>query len=655
LHCIRKNNMTQTHHIIIENEDAYSYVKFQALEGKRIVWHTTSPWLLEKLPGMDEDVRSLEDSVPFEQHFALGKSCLLFGDRFSRYLDEICPVEQGISFGMAFRSMLSFGIFALMYKHLLLDQWQKKLQGQGVLCVAGQPRIQPVKGINVNCGRFDNLFAWMVPLAYSNEVRLIPHEAPQGDLVMSNIARSNAGGLEKTLFFLNYSSSGLLHKIWMMAMKKGMFPSKEISLYERERGRVCFLKNCELLGDTFVTLLKKGMIVRQGRLSEIKRPLELSMLELDRVRMEKEARCIMSEALKENDRTFSNRFEPVLAAFVERVDLALGYAKSFVDCLPDIHAALSGPGDVPTAFASNGLTTPAEKIFQQYVVHRKEPVFTFEHGISAGIDGSSEFCHERGYLSAGGDTMMCHNEASLKAYTSGHQNIKGLVAGAAFSDRSIPWYGLQRFLARRMFKVKTHERFVVYLALLNRNNMVVGPYCQNDREYRNNVKTMANKVLARLDDPSLVKLYPSNRYVDPDPFIALKHLPPWVRINQYHEFRFLRAAADIVILSSGQSTFGQAWSAKVPIIFLELPHKPLLPQVREMFQNAVFWVDGSLPDWPETVRGLLQLPREELELRWEKKKADRDVLEGYIFGPQDAGQRAAEFIMKEMHSNDTNS
>jgi len=48
-------------HIIIENEEAYHFCRRGRFAKDEITWHTTSPWLLEKLSQLGEKVISLEE------------------------------------------------------------------------------------------------------------------------------------------------------------------------------------------------------------------------------------------------------------------------------------------------------------------------------------------------------------------------------------------------------------------------------------------------------------------------------------------------------------------------------------------------------------------------------------------------------------------
>ena len=193
------------------------------------------------------------------------------------------------------------------------------------------------------------------------------------------------------------------------------------------------------------------------------------------------------------------------------------------------------------------------------------------------------------------------------------------------------------------------NRIIFFLALVSRNNMMDPPFQVNDLEYYNITTKILFSILAKIKDKCVLKLYPSNRYLDPDPWIKLVKLPKNVKILQFFEFSELRAAADVTILSSSASTFGWTWSIRNPIIFLELPSRPLMQDVVDLFDRALFRIDGSKESWEEEMLEILKMPHKKLLKLWADKKDAREELERHIFGPKgNSGKRAADYIVSEI-------
>ena len=96
------------------------------------------------------------------------------------------------------------------------------------------------------------------------------------------------------------------------------------------------------------------------------------------------------------------------------------------------------------------------------------------------------------------------------------------------------------------------------------------------------------------------------------------------------------------------NTITNPYSGK-PIIFLELPSKPLMQEVVDLFDRALFRIDGSKESWQEEMLGLLKMPHKKLLKLWADKKDAREELERHIFGPKgNSGKRAADYIAREI-------
>jgi hypothetical protein len=209
---------------------------------------------------------------------------------------------------------------------------------------------------------------------------------------------------------------------------------------------------------------------------------------------------------------------------------------------------------------------------------------------------------------------------------------------------------VQRIAARRMLGLPQRGRVIVFVSNLHFNNYVYSPGSCSDTSYHGFKRTVVYDILGKLKEPGLLKLYPTLRYPDPDPFSAQMELPKNVKVVQFFEYRYLRAVGDVILCDSPQSTLGWVWSAGVPLVFLDLPSNPLLPQVAQDFEKAIFRFDCSRKGWVEEVRSLLELPPEVLKGLWkDKEPARKTVTEKYIAGPPgNAGRRAAGFIVDEM-------
>ena len=637
-------------HIIIENEAAYHFCRGGKYSTDDITWHTTSPWLLEKLPRLKEKVLSLEEDIPIRSHWNLGYANIYFSDQLWRFLDKLCaPLGQGILLGKAIRHRIQFTSFVLIYKAMLLHRWYRHNCDEGTLAVVGDLELSPINNFDLLVGRFDNLFVKIAAEAHLKNIKTIPHHPPSGKELLKKISRSDAGNIEKTLYFMNKNLSEFTFFVWGALQRRNVIRRDVLKFGKKRRFHVLLVKKCNLLSETFLPLLLKGIgVVRcdifpeQGNLSAEKIPFKKEELH-------NEVEKVFEDSLSRYRLVDNDFYTSTIHILTDRIYQCLQYGMSLSKRLPQMYKRLNKYHLTNFAVATNGLTSPEQRVFQQYLVKKRIPIFSFEHGVTAGIDGETEYYHAKNNYTEGDDFMVCYNESSLEAYTNGRKEKGGIVAGAPWSNKKIPFYKIQRLITRNFLKLKYKERVIFYLALITRNNMVSGPLSQNDFSYYKITKNISLDVFSSINDTCILKLYPSNRYLDPDPFETLVELPSNVKIIQYFEFKSLRATADVIILSSAQSTFGWAWSANCPIIFLELPAKPLMKNVVNLFDRALFRIDGSKEGWQKEMLDLLKLPHKDLLKLWENKRAAREELEIHIFGPKgNSGKRAADFIAKEI-------
>lgn len=302
----------------------------------------------------------------------------------------------------------------------------------------------------------------------------------------------------------------------------------------------------------------------------------------------------------------------------------------------------------PAALVGNALASPTQKTMFQIFNKAGIPVFALEHGITNGILQAAEYWHEENAMT-NSHAWVCFNEISNNYHKRSKPDGAGKAVGMPRAHRKVRFGNLQRIFIRRSLKLPSKARIVIYVASLYHNNQIYAPFCFTDNEYHFFKKSVVFDVLGKVADPCLVKLYPTYRYPDEDPFAGLLKLPGNVRAIQFVEYRYLRAVADVVICDSPQSTLGWVWSSGKPLIYLDHPFSPVVPSVADRMDESIFRIDCSSDKWQEEALALLRLPHEELCSRWKKKEKERKEMEKtHIFGPRGrAGRNAAEFVVNE--------
>ncbi|MBN2125288.1 MAG: hypothetical protein JW821_13405 [Deltaproteobacteria bacterium] len=648
--------MSKTCHILVENHEAYQYIKGSGRALSDRVWHTASPWLIEKLSMDEETVFSLESLITLAQMNRLGGFCLEASRRIRDHLDALCrDWPAGIPVGYALFPSVWRTLFVLMYKAFLVGRWINEVRERGHYgLIVGGEALSPVHGFHVNVGRFDTVYTALASrFALPETVEFIKRNKGGEDDKIRKMKLLGQSSQERIFSLLNLDLSLFLFKLW-----KILLHSREISLPFAQRStKVLFYKSCELIDESFYHFLRYGGRIRrftQNGSSPASLDIVPEALDKDHVNRIFEE-CRVHAIPDWNDR--DDAFRVVSDILCNRINTSLRFGLQWARGLQrQLDEPFTGEQGLktqrigsPALLITNSLTTPTERALYFLLKERKIPVFAYEHSVTFGLsEMSRDFVEDQSSLLTS-DAAIFYNAASQRMHSRASGYKGGTVAGAPLLNRRLRFRKLQRYLSRRLIKVPAGKRLVVYVANLYSNNHLYNPGLPTDYRYHLLKKAVVYDVLGKTEDPCLLKLYPTHRYREDDPFLDLMVLPPNVKAIQYFEYRYLRAVGDVVICDSPQSTLGWVWSAGVPLIYLDLPSNHLLPDVAKAFSDAIFRVDCSKPAWVDDVKSLLDMPHGELLQRWNHKRPAREAAEAeYLFGPPgNAGKRAAKFAIEE--------
>lgn len=636
--------MNNIAHIIVESEKGYyQFLKTNVIKFDR-KWYTTSPWLLEKLPSLGEEVNSLEDNISNEQIVALGDFYRCFFNRICKKLvrfDDVFPFE--LHLGSVLKSWMTRAVFPLLYKHFLLNQWMDQcigFSGKGYI-VGSDQNLQK----QIYFGRFDTLYYLLAKhMGLPENVELLNCDFDQPLERSKEISELGTSHYERLFSVLNWGVEVVFFKIW-----KRFLGSRNVSLplINQSRLSITYFNDCELTEETALHFLLRGCLLSRLKLSKggIFDGID-------------EHACLQEhEIIDALDDTL--QFFPNLSQYLwERseslarlISLMMKNVISYCyQCANDMmKIRLDKPESKKGVLVTNGLYSPFERLVYYWARKHNMPVYVAEHGLTNGLSNMSGYSLEDNELCASSAALCFSEESSRFHKMSCGLESKVFTVGMPQVNRKLKYRRAQRYLSMRRFGLPAHRRVVVYISNLYFNNYVYSPGSFGDTYYHRIKRKMVYEVLGKINDTCLLKLYPTHRYVDPDPFAGLMVLPNNVRVIQFFEYRYLRAVGDVVICDSPQSTLGWVWSTRAPLVFLDLPSNPLLPPVADAFDHAVFRIDCSRDGWWNEARELLLLPPQELVRRWNRKREQREEIEErFIFGPGGrAGKRAADLIIRD--------
>lgn len=274
----------------------------------------------------------------------------------------------------------------------------------------------------------------------------------------------------------------------------------------------------------------------------------------------------------------------------------------------------------------------------------------FEHGATTGIAHTSERRLDHSEASTC-DVLMASTARARTSFAKARSIRKPEihVIGLADQTRRIFWPTAQRWRARKRLALGRRDTAVFHVStLLYGGNQRPGDDSAADCYVFETEHRLLTESYADLDKRVFYKPYPTRRFAHHARYDELFALPDNVRLLEWEDFRYLRAAADIIVTSANSSTIGWCAGAGVPLVHLgsKIVHALVDDGLRRDFAEAFFCIDMDRADWSARLRALLSREIDDLRAEWNSKKPAREtLLESSILGPPGSvGRRAARLI-----------
>ena len=275
-------------------------------------------------------------------------------------------------------------------------------------------------------------------------------------------------------------------------------------------------------------------------------------------------------------------------------------------------------------------------------------IISTEHGLTAGISKwrRSTINYSEPNTS---DVIMTYNKMSTATFLSScNKNLKCVECGAPQDTKKLRNYRLQRIVSRKRLKARSVTVFYVSTNLLTNNNCFFPHYSPDHIRDRVEI-SLLNDVLSRVNKKVIYKYYPSQNYLYEDnPYAKRAKEFPNIVVSEEEDFRYTRAAADVVMTSAPFSTLGWCVGLDKPIVYLDSPmFQPLDNDlVSKAFDECFFMFNIDLEGWEEQLLEFLKKPIEEIEGLWQEKSRYREQYDNIYFLNKDknAGQIGADFI-----------
>jgi hypothetical protein len=332
-------------------------------------------------------------------------------------------------------------------------------------------------------------------------------------------------------------------------------------------------------------------------------------------------------------------------AAVSREPLRQWLAEHFVGC--------ARQGKV---LVTAGLFGPAGSLLYSLAKEQRITVVTFEHGVTKGLSAlaasrpeASEVRLTDWFLGCAPNAVREHRDE----VEGGRLSFRAI--GLPYNTKRLLWRRLQRAFARRALGLRTRKPVLMHVATWPyHGNHRSGPGVPSETSVFEIDRTLLQTVYRDLPHHVLFKPYPTQRFVHEPDYRSMFEIAPDVTFVDQQDFRYVRAAADIIVTTNPTSTLGWCLGADVPMIWLDSRWlTPLVSdELRERFRQSFLFVDIDAPDWPQRLHTLLGRDLPALTDEWCRKAAARQaLLEFAITGPQGStGRRGAAAVIEALEA-----
>lgn len=623
--------------VVVESAAALEYARAGYPDAR---WATMSPYVTETLRREGIEPIIIDTLVTAAEADTVGFAAIGAAKSAAAAIDACTEWPHGVKPGTALLFDLHRAVTALAYKALLLQRLREHAGTDARLFVLGAPALSPVEGLGVQPGRFDTLFS---TFAESVGAETIAFDTPVPRGAQENGDFAQTAWWTRAVTFLNAPGATLFNRV---LRRTACSAPRRFRPGGAKLVAGIFTSN-ELVEETALALAKAGarLIVLPKFPSQRPAPApvangaEITERVTQAVRRALAAASLDGAVIERAAEIVGTRAADALGRVAAIAAEAEAYCARLV-------ASVAGR---PFAMLANAMSAPSLQILGQQMKARGLRYYVFEHGTGPGLDDNHDALYGAG-MAPVVDGAVYYNEhqRGFAERARGGARGQGVIAGAPTMARRVGARGLQRWLARRAVSPRA-KRVVGWLTGLYPNNMPFLPHYYRDGSYHELRRRIVNGVLGKIGDEVLLKLYPTMRHADPDPFAGLMTLPGNCRTAWLVDFRNIRAAFDVIIIDEPGSALAWCWGAAVPIVILDT-EMHLNAASATALRQAVFYVDTAASGWENELRSLLTLPHAELVRRWDAMaERRRAVSEHMVMGPSDApGLRAARGILAEM-------
>lgn len=633
-------------HLLVHDISTWRALKISGLPGEDLVIWSTNPSVILALEG-EYDVRDLSEEIPLERTIELGgivqQVALAWRDTINTHFEGRPLLEQtGSLLGRGVPQLLSACVYAVECTRHIFETDEKVL----IPFFYDPPqnhidRLPSQAMVHIRTNYFALVGEWL--RRQGNPVEMLPLAKSRSTVEKGVNSGSgvSVAGVRKKVLEAGLSLFARPDEPWyfLFARLKRILPFRTTS--------PALLAS----GDTVIYMLSYPILRLLPQLWFKKSRISFS----DTGRKPGREIDTQAYALTELEASLLEQAEELIGMQTHAYHAMAGLgiaARRIVNYLGGefIHTAEAwndhlDQGPVRSAegalLLSNSLGSPMENLHAAAYKAAGAKVVCFQHGAIGLLKHYETMQHFADMAQS--DAYVCFTEHEREFYRSvtGDHSQPFYVQGGRCVQRPRA-AGLAKWCAKRLWDLPGTGKVVLYAPTRFKEGHVWLPYSIQDTHYWEMIRSLVEHGMADTGADCFVKVHQKGRNGErlPDIYLDRVHplevtdLPDNVSLKAWPDLTYCRWAADVLIVDRATSTLGWAMMTDTPLIYLDMPVDPLIPEVREAMSQAAFVIDVAADGWVEQVRDLLAMPLADLQRLWKEKAPARDnFLEYYLLGP----------------------
>ena len=563
---------------------------FSALEkaierfgSDKVQYLTSSPYLLKKKYQKNIEIQSIEENIRIKDMNIIGNASYEFAEEISQILNSRCEWKKYIDFKLVYGVQVVKLFNCLVYKSFLLNQILQNCSEKDTIVCVGDPSISKVKNLSIEVGRFDNIFSFI--LEENNKTNIIQMYFKEDFNKLYNIENlinnRKMSFVEKLLSIFTNTFSSFCFKIFNKLANKKIIKSLTFNFFYKKK--IYIYKNCEILEESFLSFLFNGYKIL--KLNQLPKINDCNKFVYNKYGLiSDEIKNTYSNIIKKHNIKsfyFDDRVSEIISNRI--VQSISQLYKNFAILNNDFKSLTNSISD-NDEIHTNWFANPIERIFGQYCLYNNIKIVAYEHGITLGMSKWAELSMMYwGSLIA--NKSIYFWKKSLLHIEKVAKNNKSIIFGIPKIITNEKFVFFKKIIIKKWLNIKLNEHVVIISLLLEKNNLIVLPYAENDHNYLNTSLDMIHDVKKKFPLSKIIlKIYPTSRYPETYSFSDIV-TDDKIIILKYIDLRFIRCVADVIATTSNQSTLSWIVASNSKTLHYETYSNPSIFESKKIIKQ----------------------------------------------------------------------